>query len=97
VCVCVQVGNGGVEHQRPDGLLEGHAYSLICVREVPTTPSGSLQMLELRNPWGNQDEWQGASHPHPHPQHDPTATSPPRPSPYTISLTRAVTLVACGA
>ena len=27
---------GGSEHKRPDGLVEGHAYSLICVREQVT-------------------------------------------------------------
>jgi hypothetical protein len=47
----IKVGDGGMEHKRADGLLEGHAYSLICVREVPTADGGLLQMLELRNPW----------------------------------------------
>lgn len=43
-----------VEHERDDGLVEGHAYSLICVAEA-----GGQRLLQLRNPWG-QHEWNGA-------------------------------------
>jgi hypothetical protein len=51
---------GGGEHKRPDGLVEGHAYSLICVRELQLIDGSTLRLLELRNPWGNQQEWNGA-------------------------------------
>lgn len=43
------------EHQRKDGLVEGHAYSLIRVVE---DGSGS-RLVQLRNPWGPSIEWNG--------------------------------------
>ena len=51
---------GGVETQRSDGLIEGHAYSLISVREIGVEGGDSIQLVELRNPWGNHHEWNGA-------------------------------------
>lgn len=45
----------GSEHERPDGLVEGHAFSLIEVVEV-----AGHKLLMLRNPWGNDKEWNGA-------------------------------------
>ena len=61
MAVSISTGAGGVEHKRPDGLIEGHAYSLIHVREVKLSGSaGKVTLLMLRNPWGNHDEWSGA-------------------------------------
>jgi hypothetical protein len=37
------------------GLVQGHAYSVLQVKEAP----GGFQMLQLRNPWGTF-EWDGA-------------------------------------
>jgi len=45
----------GSEHERPDGLVEGHAFSLIEVVECE-----GHKLLMLRNPWGNDKEWNGA-------------------------------------
>ena len=42
-----------LEHVRPDGLVEGHAYSLINVAKA-----GGQKLLQLRNPWGAH-EWNG--------------------------------------
>lgn len=39
------------EHKRPDGLVGGHAYSLLEVQE-------EFKMVRLRNPWGHC-EWNG--------------------------------------
>lgn len=41
------------EHKRQNGLVEGHAYSLISAVE-----SGGYRFLKLRNPWG-EHEWNG--------------------------------------
>eukprot|EP00966_Prymnesium_polylepis_P267568 6181297-Prymnesium_polylepis.1 len=54
------IGGLGGESKRPDGLVEGHAYSLIACEEVPLKGGGSVRLVELRNPWGNQQEWSGA-------------------------------------
>lgn len=51
------------EYETPNGLVKGHAYSLTmakCVEiETPNT-KGKIQLLRLRNPWGNETEWKGA-------------------------------------
>eukprot|EP00747_Dinoflagellata_sp_TGD_P202271 gnl/TRDRNA2_/TRDRNA2_75769_c1_seq1.p1 gnl/TRDRNA2_/TRDRNA2_75769_c1~~gnl/TRDRNA2_/TRDRNA2_75769_c1_seq1.p1 ORF type:complete len:445 (+),score=72.42 gnl/TRDRNA2_/TRDRNA2_75769_c1_seq1:24-1337(+) len=41
------------EHKREDGLVEGHAYSLISAVD-----EDSFRLVKLRNPWGQQ-EWNG--------------------------------------
>merc|ERR1711879_304995 len=48
------MNNGGVEEVRPDGLVTGHAYSVIQVKKV-----SGYKMVQLRNPWGNEHEWKG--------------------------------------
>ena len=39
------------------GLVPGHAYTLLGVKEVQTS-SGKVKLVHLRNPWGN-GEWSG--------------------------------------
>ena len=41
------------ERRREDGLIEGHAYSVLEVQEVH-----GLRFIRLRNPWG-KEEWKG--------------------------------------
>ncbi|CAG9317152.1 unnamed protein product [Blepharisma stoltei] len=41
----------------PMGLVMGHAYAVIDTKEV-TSRRGKEQILQIRNPWGNQ-EWKG--------------------------------------
>jgi len=51
------------EAQTPQGLVRGHAYSVTRVAFVDiTTPgmSGKIPLIRLRNPWGNDTEWNGA-------------------------------------
>mmetsp|Transcript_3726 Transcript_3726/g.9609 ORF Transcript_3726/g.9609 Transcript_3726/m.9609 type:complete len:626 (-) Transcript_3726:135-2012(-) len=45
----------GQEKARPDGLVEGHAYSLLAVADID-----NLWLVKMRNPWGNDQEWKGA-------------------------------------
>jgi len=47
--------SGVIENKRGDGLVEGHAYALLQVMDV-----GEERLLCLRNPWGNEHEWNGA-------------------------------------
>eukprot|EP00301_Raphidiophrys_heterophryoidea_P002616 c11219_g2_i2.p1 GENE.c11219_g2_i2~~c11219_g2_i2.p1 ORF type:complete len:399 (+),score=90.53 c11219_g2_i2:361-1557(+) len=42
------------EQKRTDGLVAGHAYSLLQVKEVD-----GFRLVQLRNPWGSF-EWKGA-------------------------------------
>lgn len=43
-----------MEKQRDDGLVERHAYSLLSAYE-----DESIKLVCLRNPWGNEIEWNG--------------------------------------
>jgi len=45
--------SGRLEHRRSNGILEGHAYSVLEVQEVY-----GLRFIRLRNPWG-KEEWTG--------------------------------------
>lgn len=52
-----------IEDQTPQGLVRGHAYSITLAKYIDiVTPKmkGKLPMLRLRNPWGNETEWNGA-------------------------------------
>nr|CDS34356.1 calpain A [Hymenolepis microstoma] len=47
-----------LEARQPNGLIKGHAYSITSVAEV-NTRSGKVQLIRIRNPWGNEAEWNG--------------------------------------
>ncbi|BFZ03220.1 hypothetical protein BsWGS_06259 [Bradybaena similaris] len=46
------------EVELSNGLYMGHAYSITGFRQIPTG-RGTVNLLRLRNPWG-QGEWKGA-------------------------------------
>ncbi|KAF7996863.1 hypothetical protein HCN44_002509 [Aphidius gifuensis] len=53
-----------LEAETPQGLIRGHAYSITRVKyvtiETPNHPKGGqIPLLRLRNPWGNEAEWNG--------------------------------------
>lgn len=51
-----------LEAETPEGLIKGHAYSITKVELMDiVTPntSGKIPMVRLRNPWGNDSEWNG--------------------------------------
>ncbi|XP_053684454.1 calpain-B-like isoform X2 [Sabethes cyaneus] len=51
------------EAETPEGLIRGHAYSITKIQMVDiVTPStsGKIPLIRLRNPWGNEAEWNGA-------------------------------------
>ena len=47
------------EARLPNGLVKGHAYSITGMRIVEG-PRGQTPLLRIRNPWGNEQEWNGA-------------------------------------
>ncbi|KAI6209484.1 Calpain family cysteine protease [Aphelenchoides besseyi] len=47
------------EARLPNGLIRGHAYSITGVRVVDG-PRGRTPLLRIRNPWGNEQEWNGS-------------------------------------
>uniref|UniRef100_A0A0N5CM46 Calpain catalytic domain-containing protein n=1 Tax=Thelazia callipaeda TaxID=103827 RepID=A0A0N5CM46_THECL len=46
------------EMRTNEGLVKGHAYSITGMRMVDT-PNGKIPLLRIRNPWGNEQEWNG--------------------------------------
>lgn len=50
------------EAETPQGLIRGHAYSITkaaMVDIVTPNTTGKIPLLRLRNPWGNEAEWNG--------------------------------------
>ena len=45
-----------MEKARADGLIERHAYSLI---QVYNDEENNIKLVQLRNPWGDDHEWNG--------------------------------------
>lgn len=51
------------EMKTPEGLVKGHAYSITAIKYVEISTlkrQGKIPLLRLRNPWGNEIEWNGA-------------------------------------
>ncbi|XP_042207807.1 calpain-B-like isoform X5 [Homarus americanus] len=52
-----------VEARCDSGLVRGHAYSVTRIKfcEINTPRvTGKIPLIRIRNPWGNEAEWQGA-------------------------------------
>ncbi|KAL5286408.1 CAPN1 family protein [Megaselia abdita] len=50
------------EAETPQGLIRGHAYSItkVALMDIVTPrTTGKIPMIRLRNPWGNEAEWNG--------------------------------------
>lgn len=51
-----------LEARTPQGLVRGHAYSITRIKNVHIEMphrSGTIPLLRIRNPWGNEAEWNG--------------------------------------
>uniref|UniRef100_A0AC35FKW8 Calpain catalytic domain-containing protein n=1 Tax=Panagrolaimus sp. PS1159 TaxID=55785 RepID=A0AC35FKW8_9BILA len=48
-----------LEYKLPNGLIKGHAYSVTDMKIV-NGPNGPTALIRIRNPWGNDKEWNGA-------------------------------------
>ena len=53
VCTLSMESGGGFHGDDGSGILENHAYSILCVKEI-----GALKFVKVRNPWG-RGEWLG--------------------------------------
>lgn len=59
----ISAGANNHEEKTPQGLILEHAYSitkLAMVDIVTPNTSGKIPLLRLRNPWGDDFEWNGA-------------------------------------
>merc|ERR1719265_170081 len=48
------------EMMLPNGLVAGHAFSLLAVTMAKLADGGEVRLVRLRNPWGDDHEWNGA-------------------------------------
>lgn len=55
MCTSIGAKVAKAEDVRRDGLIEGHAYSILSVVELE-----GQRLIKMRNPWGNATEWNGA-------------------------------------
>ena len=46
--------DGNREEELVNGLITGHAYSIVGIYKV-----NDEKLIKLRNPWGNEKEWLG--------------------------------------
>ena len=52
-----------IETALPNGLIQGHAYSITSIKLVQIDHfkvQGKMPLVRIRNPWGNEAEWKGA-------------------------------------
>ena len=47
------------EQKLPNGLFDGHAYSMLGAHLVTDKTGKHHRLVEIRNPWGNHLEWTG--------------------------------------
>jgi calpain len=48
-----------MESKLDNGLIKGHAYSLTAVAKAKLPGHGEVELVRIRNPWGNEHEWKG--------------------------------------
>ncbi|XP_046974274.1 calpain-B-like [Vanessa cardui] len=63
LCCMIDPDPNVLEAETPAGLIRGHAYSVTRVTYVDFKKgcrADKIPLLRLRNPWGNEDEWNGA-------------------------------------
>ncbi|MFH4982975.1 hypothetical protein AB6A40_009684 [Gnathostoma spinigerum] len=47
------------EARTREGLVKGHAYSITGMRMAELSTGQKIPLLRIRNPWGNEQEWNG--------------------------------------
>lgn len=58
--LCLGSGGSSDTVTRQNGIVEGHAYSLLDMREViHPIRNEPIILFKVRNPWGNETEWTG--------------------------------------
>ncbi|XP_065356658.1 calpain-A-like [Calliphora vicina] len=59
---CLEGDPNVLDAKTPEGLIRGHAYSItkVCmINNVMPNRQGNIPMIRIRNPWGNEAEWNG--------------------------------------
>lgn len=59
MCCSVEAKPNEIEAKLDNGLIKGHAYTITSVNKVHTRGQ-EVELVRVRNPWGNEREWNGA-------------------------------------
>jgi len=59
MCCSIEAKPTEIEAKLDNGLIKGHAYSVTGVTQVKVKDK-DVELLRIRNPWGNAKEWNGA-------------------------------------
>lgn len=57
--VILSSSQGGNDTEEIDGIVQGHAYSLIACFDVVNSHGQTIRLVKMRNPWGHGVEWKG--------------------------------------
>jgi len=60
MCCSIEAKPNEIEAKLENGLIKGHAYTVTAVKKANTEGSGEVELVRIRNPWGNEREWNGA-------------------------------------
>lgn len=63
MCCSIEAKPNEIEAKLDNGLIKGHAYTITAVSKVKAnTRKGpvEVELIRIRNPWGNEREWTGA-------------------------------------
>ncbi|XP_064628930.1 calpain-B-like [Lineus longissimus] len=62
MCCSIEAKPNEIEAKMDNGLIKGHAYTVTAVRKVHArtrTGQHDVELIRIRNPWGNEREWTG--------------------------------------
>jgi len=59
MCCSIDAKPNEIEAKCDNGLVKGHAYTVTGVKKA-TVGDSEVELVRVRNPWGNEREWNGA-------------------------------------
>lgn len=60
MCCSIEAKPNEIEAKCDNGLIKGHAYSITSIKKInPVGSDEDLELVRVRNPWGNEREWTG--------------------------------------
>ncbi|XP_066915480.1 calpain-9-like isoform X2 [Clytia hemisphaerica] len=59
MCCSIEAKPNEIEAKLNNGLIKGHAYTITSVQKAHVRGQ-EIELIRIRNPWGNEREWTGA-------------------------------------
>jgi len=60
ICCSINAQPNEIEFKLENGLIMGHAYTITSLKKVTGPDDEEVELIRVRNPWGNEREWNGA-------------------------------------